>query len=259
MELALIVTTAISVVLATAMAIFAWRLARTERVRSEARVAALAAELRDVEDVRDQAAAGIRGEPARLRQVAPRQIDFDLDRRSARISTPAAEMFQARASDRSRSRLATVVAVGSFAVAASLALVIVTSRGGGSIVERPASPATAPAGAATAIPLELVALSHDRDRDQITIRGVVRNPPGGENVDELTAVAYLFDREGGFVGNGGSAIGLPTLRPGAESVFVVSVGHAATVGRYRVSFRTGNHVVPHIDRRSLNAISRTAR
>jgi len=148
------------------------------------------------------------------------------------------------------------IAVG---VAASLALVIVTSRGESSIVDRSASPTTAPAPVATPIPLELLALRHERDRDRITIRGVVRNPPGGANIDELTAVTSLFDREGGLVGNGGSTIDLSTLRPGTESGFVVSVGNAATVGRYRVSFRTGNRIVPHVDRRSLNPISRTAR
>jgi len=259
MELALIVTTAVSVVLATAMALIAWRLERAERLRSEARVAALAAQLRDVESIRGQAAAGVRSEPARIRQVVPRPVDFDLDRRSSLPAGPAAEMFQVRASDRSRSRLATVLAVGSFAVAASLALVIVTSRGESAIVDRWASPTTAPAPVATPIPLELLALRHDRDRDRITIRGVVRNPPGGANIDELTAVTSLFDREGGLVGNGGSTIDPPTLRPGTESGFVVSVGNAATVGRYRVSFRTGNRVVPHVDRRSLNPVSRTAR
>lgn len=259
MELALIVTTVVSVGLATAMAIVAWRLARAERIRSEARVAAPAAELRDVEGLRDQAAAGIGGRPARLRQVSPRPADFDLDLHSHRISTPAAEMFQPRASDQSRSRLATVLAVGSFAVAVSLALVVATSRGGPSLVDRAASPATLPARAATATPLELLALSHHRDVDRITIRGVVRNPSGGENVEALTAVAYLFDREGGFVGHGGSPLDLPILRPGRESAFVVSVGPASTVSRYRVSFRIGNRVVPHVDRRSRNAISRTAR
>ena len=49
MEIALIVTTVVSVVLATGMGIVAWRLARAERLRSAARVAALAADLRDLE------------------------------------------------------------------------------------------------------------------------------------------------------------------------------------------------------------------
>ena len=37
---------------------------------------------------------------------------------------------------------------------------------------------------------------------------------------------------------------------GGESPFVVTVPGAADVGRYRVSFRTDDRVVPHIDRRS---------
>ena len=98
--------------------------------------------------------------------------------------------------------------------------------------------------------MELVALSHDRDGDRITIRGVVRNPREGANVDQLTAVAYLFDREGGFAWKWRAAIDVPALAPGAESAFVVTVDHAANVGRYRVSFKTGERVVPHVDRRN---------
>ena len=41
----------------------------------------------------------------------------------------------------------------------------------------------------------------------------------------------------------------PPRGPGGESRFVVSVPSAADVGRYRVSFRTDDRVVPHVDRR----------
>ncbi len=256
MELALIVTTSVSVVLAATMGILAWRLARAERVRSAARVAALAADLRELEGFRDQAAAGFGGEPARFRQTARRSIDFD--RRPERDATFTGELFQA-GGDRSGSSLAAVLAVGGFAVAASLALVIVTSRGGSSLVQPAAGPAATRTQTASSAPLELLALSHERDNDRLTIRGVVRNPVGIANVDQLTVVAYLFDREGGPIGNGGSAIDLPTLGPGAESPFAIIIGHAATVGRYRVSFKTGNRVVSHVDRRNFGAFQRTDR
>jgi hypothetical protein len=251
MELALIVTTVVSVVLAAGMGIVAWRLARAERVRSAARVAALAADLRDVESVREHAAVGSRTESPRIRQVARRSIEFDnLELRLGRPSVSAGEMFRVEASDRSGSRLAAVLAVGTFAVATSLALVIATSRGGPSIAVPVAVQTRTPARPADAVPLELVALSHDREGDRITIRGVVRNPREGANVDQLTAVVYLFDREGGLLGNGRAAIDVPALAPGAGSAFVVTVGDAANVGRYRVSFRTGERVVPHVDRRN---------
>src|SRR3954464_10839511 len=134
MELALIVTSAVSVALATAMAIVAWRMPRAERLRSAARVSALAAELQDVEIVRDQAAGGIRWDSSRLRQVvgAPAEIDgLDLRPGFEPVSPPG-EIFRIVTANGSASRLASVVAVGTFAVAAALALVVATSRGSSS-------------------------------------------------------------------------------------------------------------------------------
>jgi hypothetical protein len=257
MELALIVTTVVSFVLAAAMGIIAWRLARAERARSAARVAALAADLHDVESVRDRAAAGFGGEPARFRQAARRPIDFDLG--PGRASTSSGELFQTGTTDRSRSSLAAVLAVGGFAVAASLALVIVTSRGRSPLTEPSAGSTPATARTTSSAPLELVALSHERGNDRLTIRGVVRNPVGGAKIDHLTVIAYLFDREGGPIGKGGSAIDLPALGIGAQSSFAISVGQAANAGRYRVSFKIGNRVVAHVDRRKLGAVPRSDR
>jgi hypothetical protein len=42
---------------------------------------------------------------------------------------------------------------------------------------------------------------------------------------------------------------VPVLAPGSETAFVVTVPHANEVGRYRVSFRSDDRVVPHVDRR----------
>jgi hypothetical protein len=251
MELALIVTTVLSVVVAAALGIVAWRMARAERLRSAARVAALAAGLRDIESIHGQMAVGGRAEPSRIHQVARRSVDFDkLELRSGRVPAQAGEMFRAGAPDRSGSRLAAVLAVGSFAVATSLALVVATGRGGPSIAERAAVQTRMPPQSADAVPLELVALDHARRGDRITIRGAVRNPPEGANVEQLAAVVYLFDRDGGFVGDGRAPIDVPTLAPGARSSFVVTVAKAANVGRYRVSFRAGERIVPHVDRRN---------
>jgi hypothetical protein len=105
-----------------------------------------------------------------------------------------------------------------------------------------AQPAAAPA-------LELVALGHERDGDRLTVRGIVRNPGTGSPVERLTAVVFLFSRDGGFLASGRIAVGPTGLRPGGESPFVVTVPGAAEVGRYRVSFRTDDRVVPHVDRR----------
>jgi hypothetical protein len=114
---------------------------------------------------------------------------------------------------------------------------------------------TAPAHAAQATPaaqvapLELVALGHERDGKQLTVRGVVRNPSGRSDVDGLTAVVFLFDRDGNFVTSGRAGV-VAAVAPGGESTFAVTVPEAGDVSRYRVSFRAGDRVVPHVDRRN---------
>src|SRR4051812_33876982 len=166
MELALIVTSAVSVALATAMAIVAWRMARAERLRSAARVSALAAELQEVEIVRDQAAAGaIRWDSSRLRQVVRKPAEIDsLDLRPGfEPVSPPGEIFRIVTGNGSASRLASVVAVGAFAVAAALALVVATSRGGSSIADPGAGQTPLPSRPALAVALELAALGHVRD------------------------------------------------------------------------------------------------
>jgi hypothetical protein len=260
MELALIVTSVVSIALATAMAIVAWRMARAERLRSAARVAALSAELQDVEVVRDQAAAvGIRGDSSRLRQVVRKPADIDnLELRPGfGAVSPPAEIFRTGTQDGSASRLASVVAVGTFAVAAALALVVATSRGGPSLVDPAAVQNPAPSAPGEPVPLELAALAHVRDGDRLVIRGTVRNPANGAKVDRIEAVVSLFDRDGGFLGSDAAAVDVASLMPGQESRFVVEMAHGAEAGRYRVSFKTGDRVVPHVDRRDAGIAATT--
>jgi len=97
--------------------------------------------------------------------------------------------------------------------------------------------------------LQLLSLNHERADDRITIRGVVRNPPRGSEVDHLTAVVLLFNQQGGFLTSGRSPIESAALQPGTEAQFVVTVPGVTDVGKYRVSFRTDDRVVPHVDRR----------
>jgi hypothetical protein len=52
-----------------------------------------------------------------------------------------------------------------------------------------------------------------------------------------------------FLASGREAILSPTLGPGGESSFTVTVPDAKDVGRYRVSFRTEERVIPHVDQR----------
>ena len=103
--------------------------------------------------------------------------------------------------------------------------------------------------APAALPLELVALGDERVGDQLTVRGVVRNPPSGTGVDGLTAVVLLFTPDGALLTTARAMLDAPALQPGRESAFVVTVPRALDAGRYRVSFRADDHVVPHRDLR----------
>jgi hypothetical protein len=98
-------------------------------------------------------------------------------------------------------------------------------------------------------PLELVALRDERSSDQLTIHGVVRNPARGAEIDHVIAVVLVFNEQGGFLTSGRAALDTSALAPGGESAFAVSIPGAATVGRYRVSFRDDARVIPHVDRR----------
>jgi len=228
----LLLVTLASTVLAAIMSLVAWRIAGDERRRSEARVEALAADIHGVE------------------RVEPHGLSDDLELRPSRGQSTGAELFAA-AQPRSGSRLPTVIAAGVFVVATVAALVIVVGGGSSATTHASTQAVVATPPARAAVPLELVALGHERDGDRLTVRGIVRNPESGVAVDRLTAVVFLFNRDGGFLSSGRMIVESSALRPGAESTFVVTVPGAADVGRYRVSFRTDDRIVPHVDRRAL--------
>jgi hypothetical protein len=102
-------------------------------------------------------------------------------------------------------------------------------------------------------PLELVSLSHQRQNDKLAISGLVRNPMGAKPIERLSAVVFLFDRMGTFVASSRANVDFLKLGAGDESPFVVSLDAPPTVARYRVSFRTDDGIVPHVDRRSASA------
>ena len=237
--------TLISLVLAVIMTAIAWRVSQEERRRSEARVAALAADIHD-------AGAGVRPDVSSL--------DGDLPMRSSRetaITTSSGDMFVVPSSAKTGTRLATVVTIGLLVFGSAAAVAVVFGRSSGhdltpAGVNRQSGNAAAQAATPNppaAVPLELVALGHERDGDRLTVRGVIRNPSAGAEVRGLTAVVFLFKDDGGFVGSGRAVIASPALVPGGESAFVVTMAGANDVARYRVSFRTEDRVVPHVDRR----------
>jgi hypothetical protein len=270
----LLAVTLLSAALAVAMSAIAWRVAREERRRAEVRILALAAEIHDepatMPELNDRPAMGIRAEPPRRDPAPPppapasgatfvpatSAID-DLTLRDAPASAVPVRGDLFAVPDQaapSGARFAAAAAVGILAVGTAAALAVVLGTGPRTA---PVKPVAAPAitGADT-LPLELVALGHDRDGDRLTVRGVVRNPAAGAPIDHLVAVVFVFNRDGGFVTSARAAVEAAALRPGGESPFVVTTAGAGDISRYRVSFRTDERVVPHIDKRDRSAMAR---
>ena len=188
-----------------------------QRHRLDARVAALAAAIHDVRGMR---------EPA--------------------------DLFAPPAQTRSRSGVA--FAFGILAVGCIAALFVVFSDApsiAGAPVASPGAAAQTTAAVGTA-PLELVALTSDRDANRLVVRGAVRNPSAGAGLTRLTAVVLLFDRNGASIANGRADVDRATLAPGMEAPFTVALPASSDVSRYRISFRTSeptDRIVPHVDRR----------
>ncbi len=98
-------------------------------------------------------------------------------------------------------------------------------------------------------PLELVALGHAREISRLTITGTVRNPASGLKLEGLTAVVSLLDRDGALVSTKDVPLDYRAIGPGEEAPFRVTIPDPGSIVRYRVSFRAGTDVVPHVDRR----------
>jgi hypothetical protein len=229
----LLTLTIASLVIAASMSVVAWRIAVAERRRSEARVEGLAAEIHA-------------GHAPNFQAITYRQGE-DLDLRSAGGGSKAAterELFGPVHSAPAASRFATGLTVGVLVLGGGLAATVAFPA----IGRR--APAQDPGIAVSASALELVELGQERNGDSFTVRGVVRNPRSGARIDELTAVVFLFAGDGGFITSGRAIIKSVSLGPGGESPFAVTIGGAEHVGRFRVSFRTDDRGVAHVDRRA---------
>ncbi len=210
MDAGLLALTIVALVAAAGFGTLTWRLLREERSRSAARVAALSSAIDGAE-------------PA----AAPPAIG---------------ELFAPAHSEAARGTPIIKLAVG---VVMALILIVAVAAGRG---ERSGSD-TRVAAAAGSAPLELLSMRHTRDGDTFTVSGLVRNPRAGGEVTRVTAVVFAFDRAGTFVASGRAPLDFTTLDPGDESPFVVTVPRVRDVGRYRVSFRTGDGAMRHVDRR----------
>lgn len=242
MDTLMLVITAVSVLVAIAASVIAWRATDAERRRGAARVAALAA------------AAGVAAEKARLRERTPDAVDTPdglhefMPARAALVEADAAPAASTGA------LLGTPVAdSGSggrqhgLLAAAAIVFVLV---GGGSLAlfvsGRAPSISTTPA----RVPLELVALSHARPDGQLAISGLVHNPAGGRVVEQLDAHVRVFDAAGILIATRSAPVDVAALAPGADAPFTVTFGEATTAARYRVSFASRGTMLAHVDRRT---------
>jgi hypothetical protein len=240
MELLLIAITIGALALALGASVVAWRASRDEQVRAAARVAALSL------------AAGVPplptapAEAVTLAVPEPRPAgEVKAPAFSGETGAPAVVLTWQFLGDGAAPRESAgrqrwlAAAAGVFAVLL-----------GGFVVSRMGTSAAVSARAAAApSPLELLSLGHQRQGSNLSVTGLVRNPPAGSAVARVTAVVFLFDQQGTFVSSGRAPLDYVTLSGGDESPFVIKVQAPQSVARYRVSFRTDDGTLPHVDRR----------
>ena len=269
MDATLMVITLLSLATTGAVLLYLTRLVRDERERSDARVAALAEQIRpepagvpaDALELRRQhALREIRnlgrtldqttsaqpgaGQPPRPSRQAPQR---PVERTSVveaaggdQKEAAAATLFAQEPDGPSARRIWAAVAMGAAVVGLVLALVFVLN---GPVDSHEAAPASA------SQPLELLSLAHTRSGQSVTVSGVVRNPAGATSRDGVAAVVFLFDGTGRFLSSARADLDYRALGPGDDSPFVVVAPRGEGVARYRVSFRAGDSLVPHVDRR----------
>jgi len=210
MDVVLLTITTLSLAAAAGFGLLSWRVGREERERDRARVAALST------------------------AMSPSEPDTPL------LAGVAVGSVFDRATDGLRGRLMIKVAAG-----AMMLLLI----GGGVMISSWMSE-TGAAATKTAAPLELMSMRYERQGTTLTVSGLVKNPASGVKVNGVTAVVFAFNRNGAFIASGRAALDFSALAPGDESPFVVHVPNVSDVARYRVTFRSGDTVMRHIDRRS---------
>lgn len=266
MDIILLAVTVVSLVVAFIMSVTAARLMREEKQRSSARVAALSlaadegradepkgSSLQDSSRQEVQRpAAPITKAPWSAPRVAPATVtvteDLQLNQprfAASRIAEPTISHASGflGASELQRDN-------GSRQKSLAFAAVVVFLVLSGGLVWRMSEPrGTSAAAMGPNAPLELVSLTHQRQDQKLAVSGLVRNPVAGTPVERLSAVVFLFDRAGTFIASSKANVDFLKLGAGDETPFVVSLDAPPTVARYRVSFRTDEGVVPHIDRR----------
>jgi hypothetical protein len=246
MDTLLLGITVVSLVVAFVMSLTTWRLMREEKQRSAARIAALSsfdsiesAERTDSISLRTPAepktlpAAPWKPAPAAAIEP-PAAVEPTITHATGFLGAAPLERDNG---DRQKT-LAFAAVVFFVCLAGGTAWLMSAPEGTSAVAVGPNSP------------LELVSLTHSRQKDKLSVSGLVRNPAAGKPVERLSAVVLLFDRAGTFVTSSKAHVDFLRLGAGDETPFVVTIDAPESVARYRVSFRTDDGVVPHIDRRA---------
>lgn len=279
MDILLLGITIVSLIVALATSVTVWRMVRDEKKRSAARVAALSLA---ADAVAEASAAVVEREKSLTKAPwsAPRSVPTPVASVAPVTSTapvaaaalewplnPPPVPALPRVEAREEARDAGITHATGFLGAAEpqredgsrqrslafAAVVLFLVLSGGLVWMMSGPRGTTAVAMGPNAPLELVSLSHQRQNAKLAISGLVRNPVNGKPIDHLSAVVFLFDRTGTFVTSSRANVDFLKLGAGDESPFVVSLDAPATVARYRVSFRTDDGIVPHVDRRNAGA------
>jgi hypothetical protein len=284
METTLLIVTTVSLIVALAMSFTAWRLGRQQRERAAARVAALSvaagivpAEWAVTSANADHVAPRVVEDHMGSRVVELPKAPWTPSRQAAVVAPPAHDQLrdfadrlnpdavdkpQSLSPHESRPILGSAEepkASGErqrgLAAAAAVLFVVLLGGLAWTMTGREQNVASA---AAPGAPLELVSLRHERQSSKLAVSGLVRNPAAGHPVEHLSAVVFLFDQQGAFVASAKAPVDFVRLGSGDESPFVITLDAPANIARYRVSFRTDQGIVPHVDRRGASPIASQA-
>ena len=266
MDIILLGITIVSLVVALFMSVTAWRLMRDEKKHSAARVASLsvaasapdpvAGFVREAETPKPIAKAP--WSPPRIvpapivPTAAVAAVELPLNRPAPAPIVPPAEPLVTHASGFLGATETPHDEGGRQKSLAFAAMFLFVVLSGGLVWMMSGPRGTTPVAVGPNSPLELVSLSHARQDKKLAVSGLVRNPASGKPIEHLSAVVFLFDRMGTFVTSSRANVDFLKLGAGDESPFVVSLDAPASVARYRVSFRTDDGIVPHIDRRGAS-------
>ena len=245
MDIILLAVTVVSLIVALVMSVTAARLAREEKQRSAARVAALSLA---AEDVKVDEPKGSSPQDLPLRAPALAKAPWSAPKIATSPALPASPALSHATGFLGAAETPRDTGGRQKSLAfAAIFLFVVMSGGLVWVMSEPRGTSAAAVGPNA--PLELVSLTHQRQDQKLAVSGLVRNPVAGAPVERLSAVVFLFDRTGTFITSSKANVDFLKLGAGDETPFVVALDAPSTVARYRVSFRTDDGVVPHVDRR----------